>query len=122
MKKRLTCTLLVVVLAFSLFAVAFAASATMNAYPDGYSTAFFSQVVNNSVTVTQTTAAWQGTSGTVRWVLSDSNTGVAVDMDYVYGASSSSPLYAGTSGNTHMLRGFNQESTKLIVVYSYSIS
>ena len=122
MKKRIPCIILTVVLAFSLCAMAFAASATLNPYPDGYTTAFFSQTVNNYVTVTQTTAAWQGTNGTVRWVLSDSNTGVAVDMDYVYGASSSSPLYAGTSGNAHMLRGFNEASTKLIVVYSYSIN
>lgn len=119
MKRKCFKSIMILCIMAILCVSAFAASAQVSS--GGHTTAFFTQTVSNKVYINQTAAGWNGTTGTMRWVLAKSGTnGSALDSDYITGAGHTT-LKPGSSQSCK-LTGYNDESFKLAVVYSYTIS
>ena len=119
MKRKGFKLILIICIMSALCVSAFAASAQVSS--GGYVTAFFEKTIPTRVYVDQDASGWNSTNGTMRWVLSPSSGGVSCDVAYLEGDEEAylSPAY---SNQSCMLRGYNDESFKLAVVYYYSIS
>lgn len=98
---------------------AFAASAQVSS--GGHITAFFEKSIPKYVKVDQDASGWNGTTGSMRWVLAPSSGGVAIGSVYLAG-DETGWLYPSYSNQKCKLTGYNDESFKLAVVYSYTVS
>ena len=126
MKKRIPCIILIVVLAFSLCAMAFADSKYMAA--SSTSTIFFSQVVNSGgVTINQTIAGFNGEYAGTIWHMYE-NVGNDYSSVTFTGDEGATPttksIYprAGNSGKNHRLSVENCAPFNIYVVYTYTIN
>ena len=126
MKKRLTCTLLVIILAFSLCAVAFADSKYITA--NGISAVFYSKTVYSAgITINQTTAGYDGEYAGTIWHMYENvgndytsvtftgDEGATLTTKYIYPR-------AANSGKDHRLSVENCAPFNIYVVYTYTIN